>query len=378
LPGITDNYDWGKIAMNAVIENNFSSPGFSARTSYYMACASCYAYQPDSGDWAEKLGLEDRAEHFTSGQFHGFVGFLDGATLIAFRGTQSVANCLTDAETSLVARPAYPGKVHLGFVEAVEETLPCVRKLLPPPARSAPLWISGHSLGGAMATLTSVRLAEAGYSVRAVYTYGSPRVGDRNFRDAYRGNNYRFVYGDDLVPHLPFRWCYKHVGRLKLLDNDGNLIEGDSAWREKKRALAGHAKWIQHAHRHKVEAHNEHAEFDWLADHHLNHYLDAITKFLQKKSRQRRFDRSDDHSEHHSEHRSEHQTLVVPTRIYRIDPGLQRVPPPAKERMEQRQTERSEGSPSEEHVISDEALITSFFDQPRGRSWQAAARSSAR
>ena len=66
-----------------------------------------------------------------------------------------------------------------------------------------------------MATLVSHRLAVEGFPVRAVYTYGSPRPGNRNFRDAYRLPNYRFVNDNDLVPHLPLRWCFRHVGRLE-------------------------------------------------------------------------------------------------------------------------------------------------------------------
>ena len=74
-----------------------------------------------------------------------------------------------------------------------------------------------------MATLVAHRLAAEGFPVRAVYTYGSPRPGDRNFRDAYRLPNYRFVNDNDLVPHLPLRWCYRHVGHLKLLTRDGQI-----------------------------------------------------------------------------------------------------------------------------------------------------------
>ena len=108
-----------------------------------------------------------------------------------------------------------------------------------------PLWVTGHSLGGAMATLASVRLTDEGYKVRAVYTYGSPRVGDRVFRDSYRLANYRFVNDNDLVPHLPFRWCYKHVGKLRLVNSEGDFTEEQAAWVAKKRALADKAKRVQ-------------------------------------------------------------------------------------------------------------------------------------
>jgi triacylglycerol lipase len=143
----------------------------------------------------------------------------------------------------------YPGRVHSGFADAVEQVWPEVRRILGTPSHAKPLWVTGHSLGGAMATLASVRLTSEGYKVRAVYTYGSPRVGDRLFRDSYSLCNYRFVNDNDLVPHLPFRWCYKHVGKLRLLDNEGDLTEEQAVWVAKKRLLARKAKRIQHAHR---------------------------------------------------------------------------------------------------------------------------------
>lgn len=46
----------------------------------------------------------------------------------------------------------------------------------------AAVHVSGHSLGGAIATLYALSLAETGYTVN-LFTYGSPRVGDPNFYD---------------------------------------------------------------------------------------------------------------------------------------------------------------------------------------------------
>jgi hypothetical protein len=192
-----------------------------------------------------------------------------------------------------VSRPPYPGRVHLGFAEAVQRVWPDVRRLLGPPSHSAPVWITGHSLGGAMATLASVRLASEGYAVRAVYTYGSPGTGDQFFHDSYSLPNYRFVNDNDLVPHLPFRWCYEHVGRLALLDAEGEFTEEPAAWEDKKRALSGKAKRVQRAHRGSKRVHREIKEFDWLSDHRIEEYLGAIRKVLPHVPR-RRLDQAHD------------------------------------------------------------------------------------
>jgi triacylglycerol lipase len=267
--------------MEGVIGGNPDVHKFSAKTSYYLACVSKCAYE-ESGDLVEKLGLGDKLRFFTCGQFRGFVATLDNAALLAFRGTHNIGNCLTDADTLLLSRSPYPGKVHCGFAEAIEEVWAEVRRLLGKPTHARPVCLAGHSLGAAMATLASVRLASEGYQVRAVYTYGSPRVGDRTFRDSYHLPNYRFVNDNDLVPHLPFRWCYKHVGKIRLLDCAGEYTEELADWKAKKRSLAGKAKRVQRAHRHSSGIMHFFSEFDWLVDHHLDKYMDAIKRLLPR------------------------------------------------------------------------------------------------
>lgn len=267
--------------MVETIDSDFGSLGFSLKTAYYLGRASWAAYG-ESGDWPETLGLGDTVRPFDCGDFHGFVAAQQNVAVVAFRGTQTVGNVLTDVETPLVKHESYPGHVHCGFSEATDEVFPIVRALLGIVAKGLPVWITGHSLGGAMATLVSVRLVAEGFRVPAVYTYGSPRPGDRHFRDGYQLPNYRFVNDNDLVPHLPFRWCYKHVGDLKLLDAEGSLLEEITDWRDKKRELRRHAKRVQRAHRKDPDPALTHSEFDWLADHQLARYLAAIRQLLPR------------------------------------------------------------------------------------------------
>ena len=92
---------------------------------------------------------------------------------------------------------------------------------------------------------------------------------------------------NDLVPHLPLRWCYRHVGHLKLLTRDGRLLEQDSDWKDKKRQLVKHAKHVQRAHRNDDDPHLKLGEFDWLADHHLDGYLKGIAGLLPRVPRRR-------------------------------------------------------------------------------------------
>ncbi|MGH3379851.1 MAG: lipase family protein [Actinoallomurus sp.] len=92
------------------------------------------------------------------------------------------------------------------------------------------LYVTGHSLGGAMAAMMGVMLRhEAKFRrdgdltgrLRAVYTFGQPMIGDHRFARAceedefLRHNVIRYVYDSDVVPHLPPRTTgpYRHFGR---------------------------------------------------------------------------------------------------------------------------------------------------------------------
>lgn len=46
----------------------------------------------------------------------------------------------------------------------------------------APIYVTGHSLGGSIAVLTAAELSvDDDYNVATVYTYGKPRVGNKKF-----------------------------------------------------------------------------------------------------------------------------------------------------------------------------------------------------
>ena len=80
--------------------------------------------------------------------------------------------------------------------------------------------VTGHSLGGALATLCAVDLQYnfPNLTRLEIYTFGAPRVGNSGFSDAYNERvprSYRFVNGMDIVPALPRWWQgrYAHVAQ---------------------------------------------------------------------------------------------------------------------------------------------------------------------
>src|SRR5262245_2518380 len=121
------------------IDGDFTNSGFSIRTAYYLAKACAAAYLDDIADAVVELGMAGRAGAFVFGEFNGFVADLDGAIVVAFRGTASIENWLTDGRVVQIEDEAYPGKVHRGFAGALQVIWPGLLERLPP-VGTRPVW----------------------------------------------------------------------------------------------------------------------------------------------------------------------------------------------------------------------------------------------
>ncbi|CAD5223412.1 unnamed protein product [Bursaphelenchus okinawaensis] len=89
------------------------------------------------------------------------------------------------------------------------------------------IWITGHSLGGALASLTSVYMIYNGtvkLSQTENYSFGQPRVGDKESADYFHQlvpNFYRVAHAKDIVTVLfPRRFDYRHFPTEVWYDND--------------------------------------------------------------------------------------------------------------------------------------------------------------
>jgi triacylglycerol lipase len=86
------------------------------------------------------------------------------------------------------------------------------------------VWVTGHSLGGALSTLNACDLLEnvTGFKAIRLYNFAAPRVGDENFADIFDAQTlinrkpgaFRIVNDRDIVPKLPLEiFGYKHVNQ---------------------------------------------------------------------------------------------------------------------------------------------------------------------
>jgi hypothetical protein len=143
------------------------------------------------------------------------------AVILAFRGTlppggnrsdeQVLRDWGADLEADLFTDPAIAGQVHQGFDIAVRSTLADVLGVLNEWKREGrlarkKLYITGHSKGGAMASIAAPLLSGYGFRPDAIYTFAAPRAGDADFKDAYDAkhyNSWRYENRYDVVPHVP-------------------------------------------------------------------------------------------------------------------------------------------------------------------------------
>jgi len=137
--------------------------------------------------------------------------------IVAFRGTlppslkdpESLLNWLEDFFDVPKSAPNVPGEVHSGFYDATMSIIAGVaaaaQSLNPGPSKK--ILVTGHSLGGAMASIGAYILSQTyRLPIQQVVTFASPRPGDVGFRTGYQGvisNQVRYENYDDLVPLVP-------------------------------------------------------------------------------------------------------------------------------------------------------------------------------
>jgi predicted lipase len=203
------------------------TPGGSLANACYLAAASDLAYfnEPE-GPAKFKSELVLDAKLFSVGNTQAYVATDDDNIVVAFRGTEAPTSIeglkdwlLTDANNYLIlpegsigtdfAAAGVGARFHRGFMTALADIWDpvCAAVQAALKTKERPLWVTGHSLGGALALLAAWRFLRKTMDVYRVYTFGGPMVGNAAAVGAFdkelEGKVYRFVHGPDIVPKLP-------------------------------------------------------------------------------------------------------------------------------------------------------------------------------
>lgn len=120
---------------------------------------------------------------------------------------------------------------HRGFTDIYASARDAILSVLGTLSPEKTLYVTGHSLGGALATLCALDVsANSAFTTPRLYTYGSPRVGDPDFAKAfnrYVRSSYRYANLFDVTTYVPptvyklpkqkTKYYYTHVQTLKSL-----------------------------------------------------------------------------------------------------------------------------------------------------------------
>mmetsp|Transcript_14647 Transcript_14647/g.23869 ORF Transcript_14647/g.23869 Transcript_14647/m.23869 type:complete len:348 (+) Transcript_14647:483-1526(+) len=146
----------------------------------------------------------------------GYIGIdeVENAVVIAFRGTvTTIKDWITDLDIFKISpyTDLPQVQVHRGFYLSFKYFEPQILDFLQNMGTPAPkIVVTGHSLGGAIATVCAFTLMHVhGYEIERVVTFGEPRDGDTNFASIYDTtipNHWRVTHAKDIVPHVPIPW----------------------------------------------------------------------------------------------------------------------------------------------------------------------------
>jgi len=197
---------------------------YSAVNARWLAELSRLVYRNgDRTEFLARRGLTQVGDPFDDGNTQAFLVRAPNIfAALVFRGTDDLKAWLTNLqawETPLGGGIA----VHKGFEDAFKPVWPKIEKALD--GVDEPVFFSGHSLGAALATIAAQKRAP-----RALYTFGSPYVGNRAFVDSLSGVPiYRVDDGHDIVPTMPLpELGYAHAGELHALHAKKEIFKYDS------------------------------------------------------------------------------------------------------------------------------------------------------
>jgi triacylglycerol lipase len=197
------------------------------RNAKALAKASDLAYmaQSEGGPaFQSELGLD--AKLISVGNTQCYIATNAKNIVVAFRGTESpttidglqdwllndAVNLLIQPSGSLAADFVAVGvgaRWHMGFISAINavwnDVFTQVNAEVEKDDRT--VWVTGHSLGGALALLGGWLFNRKGVSIHQIYTYGAPMVGNdtvaKAFDQEFANKIFRYCNTEDPIPKLP-------------------------------------------------------------------------------------------------------------------------------------------------------------------------------
>jgi Lipase (class 3) len=189
-----------------------------------LAEISGFAYSDAQlqGAQLRALGATD-VRPIVNGSSHGVVASNDKVVVVAFRGTKDPVDWLTDA--NIIGKRVAEGRMHGGFYDATNAIFDrAYDEAVRQGAKHKVVWITGHSLGGAMAMAFAYRaFTDKNLEPAGIITFGQPLTVTTPLAqfmlDTFKSRYMRFVNNRDPVTRLVP--AFRHAGaRIHLTEDD--------------------------------------------------------------------------------------------------------------------------------------------------------------
>jgi len=205
------------------------------------------SFVPPAGhNLVSKIYADDITDDTAESKVFGFIAKSDSDVAVAIRGTEGVFEWVLDFDFSLTPFPySTAGNVENGFSDFYSSFRTGKTHLAPRVVEAlaeliqrgtaTTLSITGHSLGAALATLLAIDVAaNGGFTTPVVYTFASPRVGDKVFAGTYDGlveTSWRIANQNDIVTNLPPQFVgYTHVDAYYPINSDDRCKHNVVCW----------------------------------------------------------------------------------------------------------------------------------------------------
>jgi triacylglycerol lipase len=197
------------------------------------ACKEAYGQFLHDGRFTPPDGFEPLLAFKTvsmgESEWFGYIARSQREIIVAFRGTVTNRDWVTDAEFFQVDFPYAGGQLrtHDGFTKLYCTCRDEIMRTLLDQSDTLRLYVTGHSLGAALASLCAMDAdMNTSFCETIMYGFAGPRIGDPAFARAFNKQGstaVRVVNVHDVVPRLPPRYVhmpessvglrYQHVGR---------------------------------------------------------------------------------------------------------------------------------------------------------------------
>ena len=193
----------------------YDYPGWAIAKELAQCSSDVYLSPVEAEEVFKKRGYKSVAS-LNSSTLVGYVASLGDTSVIMFRGTNPSEIQDWFINLSNRSRKVDHGNVHAGFWTGYDSLHGQLAKVLEA-SKPKKVWITGHSLGGALAVVCAYRLSSMeNLEIAGVMTFGQPKVGNpafcKHMDDTLRGRMVHFVNESDLVPRVPP--SFDHFGSL--------------------------------------------------------------------------------------------------------------------------------------------------------------------